>query len=406
MKKISGNPYITKTDQTILIDLIHLDKLIKDYKTPLLIFLEKRIRDNIKSFLNYFSEEFDKFQCYYSLKANFLTEICKIVCSEGIGAKVVSWPELKLALNLGFHPDRIIVGGPYLPDMLIESCIKNKIKEIIIYSLSDLKKINDIAQKYDHVQKICIRVISQKYQSKLGVKFDDNQITILKDALLHFKNIKVTSLLSHFGTQMNNVEQFEQNVKALISNLKLLLDNKIILENINLGGGFPEATVMKRDQLMKIALLIKDYFKKSNLALPNISFEPGRYFVGDAGLFISKIIKVSDDRWIFIDIGNHICPKFARCSLRFYNASLIDEPHKFKTSIAGIVPTDQDVLAKNYFFTEMLREDDNIIIANTGAYCLTFSNRFPYVLPTIILVKGETVKKIFDPNIDKDFSLN
>ena len=405
MKKISGNPYLLKSNKKILIDSIHLDELMEEYKTPLLIFLEERIRDNIKSFLNFFNEEFENFQCFYSLKANYLTEICKIVCSEGIGVKAVGWPELKLALKLGFPPNKIIVGGPYLPEMLIESCIKNKIKEIIIYSLSDIKKINNIAQKFNHVQNICIRVISQKYQSKLGIKFDENQIKNLKDALSICKNVKITSILSHFGTQMNNIGQFEQNVKTIIFNLKLLLENKIFIENINLGGGFPEATVMKRDQLIKIARVIKDYFKKSNLNLPNISFEPGRYFVGDAGLFLSKIIKVSEDRWIFIDIGNHICPKFAKCSLRFYNASLIDEPHKYKTSIAGIVPTDQDVLAKNYFFTEKLREEDNVIITNTGAYCLTFSNRFPYALPTIILVKGESVKKIFDPNFDNDFSL-
>ena len=406
MKKISGNPYLLRTNEKIMIDSIPLDELIEEYKTPLLIFLEERIRDNIKSFFNFFNEEFENFQCYYSLKANYLTEICKIVCSEGIGVKAVGWLELKLALKLGFSPNKIIVGGPYLPDMLIESCIKNKIKEIIIYSLNDLKKINKIAQKFNYVQNICIRVISQKYQSKLGIRFDENQIKNLKEALSLYKNVKITSILSHFGTQMNNIEQFEKNVKSLVSNLKILLENNVLIENINLGGGFPEATVMKRDQLMKIANLIKENFNKSNLILPNISFEPGRYFVGDAGLFLSKIIRVSEDRWIFIDIGNHICPKFARCSLRFYNASLIDEPHKYKTSIAGIVPTDQDVLAKNYFFTQDLREEDNVIITNTGAYCLTFSNRFPYVLPTIILVKGESVKKIFDPNFDKDFSLS
>jgi diaminopimelate decarboxylase len=406
MKKISGNPYLLRTNKKILIDSIPLNDLIEEYKTPLLIFLEERIRDNIKSFFNFFNEEFENFQCFYSLKANYLTEVCKIVCSEGIGAKAVGWPELKLALKLGFSPNKIIVGGPYLPDMLIESCIKNKIREIIIYSLNDLKKINKIAQKFNHVQNICIRVISEKYQSKLGIKFDDNRIKNLIEALSLYKNVKITSLLSHFGTQMNNIGQFEKNIKSLVSNLKILLEHNILIENINLGGGFPEATVMKRDQLVKIAKLIKDYFKKSNLILPNISFEPGRYFVGDAGLFLSKIIRVSEDRWIFIDIGNHICPKFARCSLRFYNATLIDEPHKYKTSIAGIVPTDQDVLAKNYFFTEQLREEDNMIITNTGAYCLTFSNRFPYVLPTVILIKGESVKKIFDPNFDKDFSLN
>jgi diaminopimelate decarboxylase len=141
MKFISGNPYLIRDNGKILIDSIPIDKIIKKFATPLLIFLEKRIRDNIKSFVSIFNEEFENFQCFYSLKANYLPEICKIVCSEGIGAKAVSLPELKLALELGFSPDKIIVGSPYLPDALIELSIKNKVREIIIYSIKDLKKI-------------------------------------------------------------------------------------------------------------------------------------------------------------------------------------------------------------------------------------------------------------------------
>ena len=406
MKNISGNPYLIRNNGKVLIELIPIDEIIEKYETPLLIFLEKRIRDNIRTFVNIFNEEFENFQSFYSLKANYLPEICRIVCSEGIGAKAVSLPELKLALKLGFSPDKIIVGSPYLPRALIELSIKNKVREIIIYSIKDLKKINIIAQKFNHVQNICIRVNSQKYDSKLGIKFDENKIKLLEKSISTYENIKITSILSHFGTQMNNIEQFEKNIKSLILNLELLSKHDILFENVNLGGGFPEATVMAQNQLKKIAEMIKISFKKSNLKCPKICFEPGRYFVGDSGLFLSKIVKVSEDRWIFIDIGNHICPKFARCSLRFYNATQIAEPHKYKTSIAGIIPTDQDVLAKNYFFTQDLREEDNVIVTNTGAYCLTFSNSFPYSLPIIILINGDKIIKIFDPNFDKDFSLN
>ena len=115
MKNISGNPYLIRNNGKILIELIPVDEIIKKYKTPLLIFLEKRIRDNIRNFVNIFNEEFQNFQSFYSLKANYLPEICRIVCSEGIGAKTVSLPELKLALKLGFSPNKIIVGSPYLP---------------------------------------------------------------------------------------------------------------------------------------------------------------------------------------------------------------------------------------------------------------------------------------------------
>jgi len=405
MKKISGNPYIIRKDGKVIIDSVPLDDLIEVFETPLMVFIENRIRDNVKSFNEVFNEIFDNFHCFYSMKANYLLEICKIINSEGVGVKIVGLPEFKLALRVGFSPEKIIVGGPYLPGELIDLSIKNKVKEIVVYNLNDLNKINLIAQEYNWVQNICIRVNSQKYNSNLGIKLSVNNLNFLKKSIESYNNIKVTSILSHFGTQMNSVDQFEKNINSLVNNLNLLLEYDINIKNINLGGGFPEATVMPPQKIKDIAQNVKSILAKSDISYDSISFEPGRYFVGDSGMFATKIVKVNEDRWIFLNIGNHICPKFAKCSLRFYNASQIDEPHKYKTSIAGIVPTDQDVLAKNYFFTENLKEQEFVLVTNTGAYCLTFSNRFPYPLPKIVLVKDKNYIPIFDPIIDKDFSL-
>jgi len=406
MRTISGNPYLIKEEGNIYLDDILLNEIVKRFKTPLLIFLENRIRDNIKTFNDVFNLEFDNFHCYYSFKANFLSEICKIVLSEGIGAEIIGLPELKLALKLGFPSDKIIVGGPYLSKELIELSIENKIKEIIIYDLNDLKKVNLIAQKSNYIQDICIRVNSQKYNSKLGVKLDDKKMIEFEKVYKNYQNIRITTLLSHYSTQMNNINQFKQNISSIAYNIKLLSDHGININNINLGGGFPEATIMPQNQLKYIAKEIKSTLERLQINYKHIYFEPGRYFIGDAGLFISKIVKVGENRWVFLNIGNHICPKFARCSLRFYNASQIDKPHKYKTSIAGIIPTDQDVLAKDYFFTENLLEGDKVLVANTGAYCLTFSNRFPYSLPKILLINKKGLKQIFNPDIDGDFSLN
>ena len=406
MNIIAGNKYLKKEDQQVFIDSVPLGELIEKYKTPIIIFLENRIRDNIKTFINVFRHIFDKLNCLYSFKANYIPEICKIIRSEDVGAEIVGLPELKLALNLKFPPNKIIGGGPYLPKKLIEKCIENKIKEIIIYNLNDLKKVDLIAKKYNHIQDICIRINSRKYNSKLGVIFDEQNLLNLRRYIKECKNIKLTTILSHYSTQMNNIELFIKNVETIAKNLKILAGNGIKIKNINLGGGFPEAVVMNQRYLKKLALRIKSFIKEHNIPFEYIYFEPGRYFVGDAGLFIAKIIKVSKERYVFLNIGNHICPKFAKCSLRFYNASRINVSHNEPTSFLGNVPTDQDVLAKNYFFTEYLREGDFVLVTNVGAYCLTFSNRFPYSLPKILLIKDRDIKQIFDPYIDKDFSIN
>ncbi len=406
MKKIAGNPYIIKENEDIFLDSVSLDEIINKFRTPLLILMESRIRDNINTFINVFNSEFDNFHCYYSFKANFLPEICKIVHSEGIGAEIIGLPELRLALKLGFPSNKIIVGGPYLSKNLIELSIKNRIKEIIIYDLNDLKKVNSIAQKYGYIQDICIRVNSQKYKSKLGIKLDRKKIKEFAKIYNNYQNIKIKSILSHYTTQMNNISQFKQNISSIAYNLHLFSEVGININNINLGGGFPEATIMPQNQLKLIAMKIKSLLKEYKVDFKKIYFEPGRYFLGDAGLFITKIVRVGENRWIFLNIGNHICPKFAKCSLRFYNASQINEPHKYKTSIAGIIPTDQDVLAKDYFFTENLTKGDKVLVTNIGAYCLTFSNRFPYLLPKIFLISNKNINLIFDPSTDGDFSLN
>jgi diaminopimelate decarboxylase len=405
MKKIAGNDYLKKEKEKILIDSIPLSNFLKESTTPLMIFLENKIRDNINTFKDVFKSVFNNFQCFYSFKANYLLEICEIVHSEQIGAEVVGLPELNLALKIGFPPSMILVGGPYLPKELIETSVVNHVKEIVVYNLKDLEKINSSALRAGITQDICLRVNSQKYGSRLGVVFNETNLTRLGMVLKKCHNININSLLSHFSTQMNSIDQFKKNIQAIAKNVNKLKNMGIIIKNINLGGGFPEATVMPQEQLKKIAQEMKKIIEETGIEHEQIYFEPGRYFVGDAGLFLAEVINICEDRWTFLNVGNHICPRFARCSLRFYNASQINNPHKFKTSFAGIVPTDQDVLAKDYFFTEIINEGDIVLISNVGAYTLTFSNRFPYSLPKIFLVKDNEMRQIFDQYTDKDFSI-
>ncbi|MBD3196912.1 MAG: hypothetical protein GF317_17800 [Candidatus Lokiarchaeota archaeon] len=405
MKTIAGNPYLKIKEETIQIDLLNLHEIISKYETPIMILLEKRIRNNIKLFKKVLKRHFRNFESYYSLKANYLPQVCRVISDMNIGAEVIGLPEFNVAIENGFSPKNMLVGGPYLPDELIYKSIENNVKEIIIYNLNDIPRVNKIAKKFSKIQNICIRINSSKYGTKLGVEFHKSNINFLKQTLEKAKFIKFTTVLSHYSTQMNSPIQFRKNLFKLSENLKNLENNGIHVKNINLGGGFPEAVVMPEKQLDMIFTELKKELEETNISYDKIYFEPGRYFVGDAGLFLAKIINITNDRWIFINIGNHICPKFSKCSLRFYNASRINFAHKYKTSIAGIIPTDQDVLVKDYFFTKKLSYNDIVMITNVGAYCLTFSNRFPYRLPIILMINNNKSKILFDPKQDKDFSL-
>jgi diaminopimelate decarboxylase len=59
MKKIAGNPYLIKEENDILIDSISLSNLLGRSKTPFFIFLENKIRDNVRTFARVFKSLFD-----------------------------------------------------------------------------------------------------------------------------------------------------------------------------------------------------------------------------------------------------------------------------------------------------------------------------------------------------------
>lgn len=389
----------------LYLDNVEIETVLNNNHTPIMVFLESRIRDNIGIFKTLAEKVFKNFSIFYSFKANYLYDICDIIKSELIGAELISLPELALALKLGFSPNDIIAGGPYLDNEFIEQCIINNIGEIVVYSLNDIEKINILAKKYNKIQGLCLRINSQKYDSRLGTKLFEHELTQIKSYNQKCNNIKFDTILSHFSTQMNNIDQFRKNAEILVDAHKKLQNSGVDIKNLNFGGGFPEATIMPKTQLEKILHQLSNILKEANIEYQKVYFEPGRFFIGDAGVFIAEVVQKTEDRWIFLNIGNNVCPKFSKSSFRFYNASKINKAHKHKTSIAGIIPTDQDVLAKNYFFTNEIDIGDKILITNAGAYTLTFSNRFPYELPSIFLIHGSKIKKIFNPRSDHDFSL-
>ena len=159
----------------------------------------------------------------------------------------------------------------------------------------------------------------------------------------------------------------------------------------DVGGGMPNAGALKENQLISIFREMKEEFVEQGFPDPKICIEPGRYIVEDAGLFLMEIISTSDDgHSFFVNSGTYNIPRFARNSLRFYN---IDQPlshYNHKTTIYGIVPSEEDILMKNYNFSSKNEIGNKIVVMNCGAYAYTFSTRFPYHVPSVVYINDSS----------------
>ncbi|MEJ2294812.1 MAG: hypothetical protein P8Y23_08580 [Candidatus Lokiarchaeota archaeon] len=225
MKSISGNPYLKKEDKILYLDGIELDKMLEISGTPLMIFREARIRDNIKMFKHLTESVFKEATIFYSFKANYLYDICRIINSENVGAELISLPELKLARNIGFQHNKIIAGGPYLGNDFIEELIINDVEEIVVYSIDDIIRIDKIAKDHNKIQNLCLRISSKKYDTRLGTEMSKHNLNQIKLYQEKSTNIKLTTILSHYSTQMTGNNTVDRLMKIGIKGAKCVAIN-------------------------------------------------------------------------------------------------------------------------------------------------------------------------------------
>ncbi|MEM2540842.1 MAG: diaminopimelate decarboxylase, partial [Candidatus Methanomethylicia archaeon] len=98
-------------DEYLEMDNVNLYELAKLYDTPLIVFSERRILENLKS-VNDLKNIYDKIKIYYAVKACSNVSILKIIREMNIGVEVSSIGELFKTCVAGFKSENIIFNGP------------------------------------------------------------------------------------------------------------------------------------------------------------------------------------------------------------------------------------------------------------------------------------------------------
>ena len=132
-----------------------INEAVKRFETPVYLYDATNIKNKYWSLRNALTEHC---AIYYSMKANPLLAINKILKDTGAGCEVSSGNELKTALKVGFLPEKIILVGPGKKHDEIECAIKNNIKHIVCESMDEILSVNTISEKYQQKTSVLIRI--------------------------------------------------------------------------------------------------------------------------------------------------------------------------------------------------------------------------------------------------------
>jgi diaminopimelate decarboxylase len=333
-------------------------------------------------------------QLHYAMKANPMPALVCHMAGRVDGIDVASAGELKVALDAGDDPREISFAGPGKSHEELAQAVAAGIL-VNLESFREVAELAAISQTLGLPARVAVRVNPDFELKSSGMKMGGGPKQFGVDAE------QVPGLLAEIGQAGLAFEGFHlfagsQNLKAeaIVEAQQKSFDLALRLAEaapapvkfLNLGGGFgiPYFPGEQRLDLAPIAANLANLQARAGRDLPEaeIVIELGRYLVGEAGVYVSRVVdrKVSRGQVFLVTDGglhHHLAASgnFGQVIRKNYPAAIgnkLGSPTHEAASVVGPLCTPLDLLADKL---DLARAEpgDLVVIFQSGAYGMTAS---------------------------------
>ncbi|MGB3811183.1 MAG: diaminopimelate decarboxylase [Parvibaculum sp.] len=318
----------------------------------------------------------------YSVKANSNLAVVATLAREGAGADVVSEGELRRALAVGIPASKIVFSGVGKTAAEMSFALETGIDQFNVESEPELELLSQLASARGLVAKIAIRVnpdvdakthekiATGKAENKFGISWKRAPAVYARAAEL--PGINACGIDVHIGSQLTSLEPFETAFRRVAGMVETLRAQGHKITHIDLGGGLGIPYRGDNDippHPDEYAAMVKRTVGHLDCEL---TFEPGRLIVGNAGILVSRVIyeKEGDDRkFLIIDaaMNDLIRPTLYDA---YHEIRAVVEPasaERVTYDVVGPVCETGDFLAKGRDLPQ-LKAGDLVAIMSAGAY--------------------------------------
>ncbi|TPN42748.1 MULTISPECIES: diaminopimelate decarboxylase [unclassified Mesorhizobium] len=240
----------------------------------------------------------------YAMKANSNQAVLRTLARLGAGADVVSEGELRRALAAGIPAGKILFSGVGKTAREIDFALTAGILCFNVESEPELELLSSRAVALGKVAPISLRInpdvdarthkkiSTGKAENKFGIPWQRARQVYARAAEL--PGIKVTGIDTHIGSQITELQPFDDAFALLVDLVGALRADGHAIEHIDVGGGLgiPYRVDNNPPPLPDAyAQIVRKHVTKLGL---KVMFEPGRLIVGNAGILVSEVIFVKE----------------------------------------------------------------------------------------------------------------
>ena len=364
---------------------IRIETSLADTKieTPVLVLDREKVAKNYQQFC----QKMHGIDIFYAVKANPHPDILALLVSEGAYFDCASFQEISLVMAAGTAPSKISFGSTIKKSTDIAAAYDVGVRYFTFDACEELQKIAYHAPG----SRVWCRILTNDFgtgaQWPLSKKFGCDQ-TMAIDLMSKAASMGLipSGISFHVGSQQTEPTAWQAPILQLKKIFQKLADRGIILDTINLGGGFPttfgNSTVPNISKYAEVIQAALDFhFGKEK---PRLIAEPGRALVGDAGIIVSEVVLVSTKssndatRWVYLDVGRfHGLAETEGEAIRYrFTVPERQDSARCPAIIAGPTCDSVDTLYERNP-VEMpvdLKAGDIVLVHDTGAYTATYSS--------------------------------
>ncbi|MBO4235183.1 MAG: diaminopimelate decarboxylase [Firmicutes bacterium] len=415
-ESILKNPIYEVRAGVLFFDGCNTVELAQKYGTPLYLMSETEIVRRIDELRKSFVEPYvGKTDCriVYASKAFCTIAMMNICEREGISVDVVSGGELHTAKAAGFPADRIEFNGNNKTREEIESALLYGVGRFIVDGLSELKIIESVIADNPSITyhpKILFRITpgvtadthdhlkTAKKDSKFGIPLAEEVFFPQIERAINSELVDYVGLHFHIGSQLFDVKPYLDALEIALEKVREIKERYgFVVSELNVGGGFGACYVDEDRKQFGYFLapvvekIIEFYDNVLGTDPPEISIEPGRSIVAEAGATLYTVGQTKDipggTKYISVDggMGDNIRPSLYQAEYFSAIANKMDSPCDDTVTICGKNCESGDILIRNAQLP-LASSGDILCTFSTGAYCYSMSSNYNgNLIPAVVL---------------------
>lgn len=326
---------------------------------------------------------------HYAIKANPLPAVVAHLAGLVDGLDVASSGEMERALATGIAPDKISFAGPGKTDAELKAAALAGVT-VNLESVGEMRRLAAISRSLGLRARVAVRVnpLFELRQSGMRMGGGAKQFGVDEEAvpelLSEMAGLPLDFIGFHIfaGSQVLNedvlIDCMDKTVDLAV---RLAANAPAPVRYVNLGGGFgiPYFPGEVALDLRRIGAALAPLVARGRSACPEAAFaiELGRYLVGEAGLYVTRVIdrKVSRGKTFLVtDGGLHhhlaLSGNFGQVIRKNYPVAIagkIGMPAVETVDIVGCLCTPLDRLGDNVPLPETA-VGDLVVVFQSGAY--------------------------------------